>query len=90
MFQSAVKFSGPQNVASIFFYLNIYNLGIVNPTEASQNDHMSKGLSFFISDAEYAHRCALMCISKNRRMASPNHFFTIRLQPDRKKGAFFV
>ena len=33
MFQSAVKFSGRQNIASKFFLENIYNLGTVSPTE---------------------------------------------------------
>ena len=54
MFQSAVKFSGRQNVAS----KKISNLGTVSPTELrriSKRPH-EQGLLFFISDAVHAHR----------------------------------
>ena len=60
MCQSAVNFSVRQNVVRNIFFLNIYNLGTVNPTEVrriSKWPH-EQGLIFFISDAEYAHRCA--------------------------------
>ena len=61
MSQSAVKFSGRQNVArkiSCFQTFITWEPKVPLRSDASQNDHMSKGYLFFISDAAHAHRCA--------------------------------